>query len=56
MQIETIEQRLSDIRLEIYSLESIDDVLSETRILELRKEKDNLEQLLNSCFDEIIGL
>ena len=63
MRTEEIQQRLSDIRMEIYSLdrlrESNDDVnvhIIEKRIEELQEEKFNLQHLLDSCFDNMIGL
>jgi hypothetical protein len=49
--------------MEVYSLDSLkdsyDDVnihVIDDRIEELQTEKFNLQQLLDSCFDEIIGL
>lgn len=63
MRTEQIEQRLQDIRMEIHSLDSLkeanDDVNIHTideRINELQQEKYNLQDILDSCFDEIIGL
>jgi hypothetical protein len=63
MRVEDIQYRLQDIRMEIYSLDSLkeenDDVnihIIEERITELHTEKFNLQQLLESCFDQIIGL
>jgi hypothetical protein len=63
MRVEDIQYRLQDIRMEIYSLDSLkeenDDVnihIIEERITELQTEKFNLQQLLESCFDQIIGL
>jgi hypothetical protein len=63
MRAEEIQQRLQDIRMEIHSLDSLkecnDDVnihIIEERINELQQEKYNLQDLLDSCFDQIIGL
>jgi hypothetical protein len=63
MRTEVIEQRLQDIRMEIHSLDSLkeanDDVNIHTideRINELQQEKYNLQDILDSCFDQIIGL
>ena len=63
MKLEDIQQRLQDIHMEVFSLDSLrdsyDDVnvhVIEDRITELQTEKFNLQQLLDSCFDQIIGL
>ena len=63
MRVEDIQQRLQDIHMEVHSLDSLkdsyDDVnvhVIEDRITELQTEKNNLQQLLDSCFDQIIGL
>ena len=63
MKPQVIEQKLHDIRNEIHSLDSLkdgyDDVnihIIEDRIEELQREKFNLQQLLDSCFDQLIGL
>ena len=63
MRIEDIQYRLQDIKMEIYSLDSLkeanDDVnihTIEERINELQQEKFNLQDILDSCFDQIIGL
>ena len=63
MRVEDIQQRLQDIHMEVYSLDSLresyDDVNIHTiddRINELQQEKFNLQDLLDSCFDQIIGL
>jgi hypothetical protein len=63
MRIEDIQYRLQDIRMEIHSLDSLreanDDVnihTIEERINELQQEKYNLQDILDSCFDQIIGL
>ena len=63
MRVEDIQYRLQDIRMEIHSLDSLkeanDDVNIHTideRINELQQEKFNLQDILDSCFDEIIGL
>lgn len=63
MRVEDIQCRLQDIHMEIHSLDSLkeanDDVnihTIEERITELQTEKFNLQQLLDSCFDQFIGL
>ena len=63
MRTEEIQQRLQDIRMEIHSLDSLkeanDDVnvhIIEERINELQQEKYNLQDILDSCFDNLIGL
>jgi hypothetical protein len=63
MRVEDIQCRLQDIYMEIRSLDSLkeghDDVnihTIEERITELQEEKFNLQQLLDSCFDQLIGL
>jgi prefoldin subunit 5 len=63
MRTEEIQQRLQDVNMEIHSLDSLkdahDDVnihIIEKRIEELQEEKFNLQQLLDDCFDEMIGL
>ena len=63
MRIEDIQYRLQDIRMELHSLDSLkeanDDVNIHTideRINELQQEKFNLQDILDSCFDQIIGL
>jgi hypothetical protein len=63
MRIEDIQQRLQDVHMEIHSLDSLkdsyDDVNIHTidkRIEELQEEKFNLQDLLDSCFDQFIGL
>ena len=63
MRVEDIQQRLQDIHMEVHSLDSLrdsyDDVnvhVIEDRITELQTEKFNLQQLLDSCFDQFIGL
>ena len=63
MRTEEIQQRLQDIRMELYSLDSLknanDDVnvhVIEERIIELQQEKYNLQDLLERCFDNMIGL
>jgi hypothetical protein len=63
MKTEEIQQRLQDIRMEIHSLDSLresnDDVnvhIIEEQINELQQEKYNLQDLLDSCFDNLIGL
>ena len=63
MRAEEIQQRLQDIRMEIHSLDSLRDGHDDTnihiieeRITELQQEKYNLQDLLDSCFDQMIGL
>jgi hypothetical protein len=63
MKTEQIEQRLMDIKNEIHSLDSLrdsnDDVnihIIEEQIDSLLTEKQKLTDLLESCFDEMIGL
>jgi hypothetical protein len=63
LRTEEIQQRLQDVNMEIHSLDSLkdahDDVnihIIEKRIEELQEEKFNLQQLLDNCFDEMIGL
>ena len=63
MRVEDIQQRLQDIHMEVYSLDSLrdgyDDVnvhTIEERINELQQEKYNLQDILDSCFDNLIGL
>jgi len=63
MRAEEIQCRLQDIRMELYSLDSLkndyDDTnihIIEERITELQQEKYNLQDLLESCFDQMIGL
>ena len=58
-----IEQRLQDIKNEIHSLDSLRDAHDDTnihiieeRINELQQEKFNLQDILDSCFDQMIGL
>ena len=63
MRIEDIQQRLQDVHMEIHSLDSLKDSYDdvnihtiEKRIEELQEEKFNLQDLLDSCFDQFIGL
>jgi hypothetical protein len=63
LRTEEIQQRLQDVNMEIHSLDNLknsdDDVnihIIEKRIEELQEEKFNLQQLLDNCFDEMIGL
>jgi len=63
MKTEQIEQRLMDINNEIHSLDSLrdsnDDVnihIIEEQIDSLLTERQKLTELLESCFDELIGL
>jgi archaellum component FlaC len=63
MRIEQIEQRIQDIRMEIHSLDGLkntyDDVnvhIIESQIDALITERNSLTHLLESCFDNLIGL
>jgi len=63
MRAEEIQQRLQDIRMELHSLDSLKDGHDDTnihiieeRITELQQEKYNLQDILESCFDQMIGL
>jgi hypothetical protein len=63
MRVEDIQQRLQDIHMEVHSLDSLKDSYDdvnihtiEKRIEELQEEKFNLQDLLDSCFDQFIGL
>jgi hypothetical protein len=63
MQTEIIEQRIQDITNEIHSLDSLrdsyDDVnvhIIEEQIDVLLTEKHSLMDLLESCFDDMIGI
>ena len=63
MRTEQIEQRLQDINNEIYLLDGLreesDDVnihIIEEHISSLQCEKYNLQDILDSCFDNLIGL
>jgi hypothetical protein len=63
MTTEKIEQRLQDINNEIHSLDSLKDAYDDTNIHEIEhkqevliNERHTLTQLLESSFDEMIGL
>ena len=63
MRTEVIEQRLQDINNEIYLLDGLreesDDInihIIEEHINSLQQEKYNLQDILDSCFDNLIGL
>jgi hypothetical protein len=63
MRTEIIEQRLQTIKNEIHSLDSLRDAHDDTNIHELEEqldvlyhERQNLTFLLESCFDNLIGL
>jgi len=63
MTTEEIQQRLQDIRIEIYLLDRIKDSddnvnihIVEKHINELQQEKYNLHDLLESYFDNMIGI
>ena len=58
-----IEQRLQDIKNEIHFIDSLRDAHDDTNIHELEEqidvllhERQNLTFLLESCFDNLIGL
>lgn len=60
---EDLQQRIQDVNMEIHSLDSLrdgyDDVnihIIEDRVTELQQEKFNLQNMLDSCFDQFIGL
>lgn len=60
---EDLQQRIQDVNMEIHSLDSLrdgyDDVnihVIEDRITELQQERNNLQDILDNCFDQIIGL
>lgn len=60
---EDLQQRIQDVNMEIRSLDSLrdgyDDVnihIIEDRITELKQERNNLQDILDNCFDQIIGL
>lgn len=63
MRTEQIKQRIQDINNEIHSLDSLrdahDDVnihIVEDQINSLLTERQSLTELLESCFDNLIGL
>jgi hypothetical protein len=63
MRVEDIQYRLQDINNEIYLLDGLreesDDVnihIIEEHINALQQEKYNLQDILDSCFDQMIGL
>ena len=63
MRVEDIQYRLQDINNEIYLLDGLreasDDVnihIIEEHINSLQQEKYNLQDILDSCFDNMIGL
>jgi hypothetical protein len=63
MRVEDIQYRLQDINNEIYLLDGLreesDDVnihIIEEHINSLQQEKFNLQDILDSCFDNLIGL
>lgn len=63
MKIEQIEQRMMDIKNEIHSLDGLkeanDDVnihVIEEQIDALLTERQQLAELLDNCFDNLIGL
>ena len=63
MRTEQIEQRLQDIKNEICFLDSLRDAHDDTNIHIIEEQVDvllherrNLTFLLESCFDELIGL
>ena len=63
MRTEIIEQRLQTIKNEIHFIDSLRDAHDDTNIHELEEqidvllhERQNLTFLLESCFDNLIGL
>lgn len=63
MRVEQIEQRLLDINNKIYLLDGLRDAHDDTNIHEIEQEQEalineryTLTQLLDSCFDEMIGI
>jgi hypothetical protein len=63
MKTEIIEQRLQVIKNEIHSLDSLRDAHDDTNIHEIEEqidvllhERQKLTDLLESCFDDLIGL
>lgn len=63
MTLEDLQQRIQDVNMEIRSLDNLrdgyDDVnihIIEDRITELKQERNNLQDILDNCFDQIIGL
>ena len=63
MRTEQIENRLQDINNEIHSLDRLRDAYDDTNIHEIEQQVDvllhkrqSLTQLLDSCFDNLIGL
>jgi hypothetical protein len=63
MRIEDIQQRLQDIHIEVFSLDSLRDAHDDTNIHEIEhkvdvllNERQRLTSLLESCFDNLIGL
>ena len=63
MKTEIIEQRLQSIKNEIHSLDGLRDAHDDTNIHEIEEqidvllhERQTLTDLLESCFDDLIGL
>lgn len=63
MKTEIIEQRLQTIKNELHLLDSLRDAHDDTNIHEIEEqldvlyhERQKLTDLLESCFDELIGL
>jgi hypothetical protein len=63
MRTEIIEERLQNIKNEIFSLDSLRDAHDDTNIHEIEEqvdvllhERQRLTDLLESCFDDLIGL
>lgn len=63
MKTEQIEQRLQDIKNEIHFLDGLREAHDDTNIHEIEQqldvllhEKRDLTNMLESCFDELIGL
>ncbi len=63
MRTEIIEERLQNIKNEIFLLDSLRDAHDDTNIHEIEEqvdvllhERQRLTDLLESCFDDLIGL
>lgn len=63
MKTEQIEQRIKDITNELHQLDSVKEMYDDANIHEIEhhqetliNERWTLTQLLESCFDEMIGL
>lgn len=63
MRTEQIEQKIKDITNQIYVLDTVKEMYDDTNIHEIEHQQEELinerwtlTQLLESCFDEMIGL